>query len=710
MTALDGAYRPRLPTRKEIEEDKERQAQLRERFHQRRSKEREAVDDSRTARLVYSNSGIAYRDYTLGPSKPTSARAKLDRDVYLARRARRPLTPEPLDEVPRLSAVCLAVVVENYGEPGVFDCLDPAHHAQHVGPLLDALSDELEQDDLPFQVFLDLGARSVLPSKRRTYRGLVVSDVDELTALQEINAESVELFAQQQALSSSVDFPPPFFLSFLDLSGEVGFGDGDIHKLKNPLSHFLAVLRLDGTSVTDSGLSWIARAADEPPRYGHLQVLSLRNLPKVTDEGVVKLAKLNLRSLVYKKLNAALLDFGSTAFFRTARPWPAHPAPALELQLFDPSNFSLSRTLSLLHHLATYHTSPASARTEVLKQPLVKPIAVHLTAMSRRVVDSAKPVKAEKSAQELYTEQLALAAGSTHAAHHRAFGAVTSTVPLSRKAVEEDGHAESDRGAAFRTARSDAVAAGLFVGESGKNGGGRASLYDVGTRRVGVLPCVAGGRGGARDRYGVRTDRDPFSDSEGEADEEAAQAAKLAEAQRSWDAATGGRQSFYAGKRPQGRGPRVFNAPAGSPFMLIRPFPVRGLCEPVEVLRPRRVEIEGEEEPLMGREGVVKKKRRVDEAPSGFFSASPSGTPSFASRPQPRPSEARPRLSAATPASSAVSSPSPSTSSTVKPPPSNPFGKKRPLATPRHAPKNIVKTAPTLKPRSGLTAFGGRKK
>ncbi|BGP15778.1 hypothetical protein JCM10213v2_003767 [Rhodosporidiobolus nylandii] len=714
------AYRPRKPSRKELEEDNERERQHKRRRIETKRRDFEQAND-RSSRLNFSSlNGVAYKDYTLGPSGNVKPRTRLDKEAYAAYRARRAQEEdeEELEEVPRLAEVCLAVLSENYGEPGLFDALEPGPLSAYVEPLLAAVEEAADQDAVPFQTFLDFAARlkGDLASRRRTYRGLCVSDVDELSVLAEVNEEAVQLYAREQALSSPSSlstFVPPFFLAFLDLSGEVGFNDTDISRLKNPLSHFLAVLRLDGTSCTDAALRWIASAADDPPRYSHLQVLSLRNLPKVTDEGVVRLAKLNLRSLDLRgtsctahlrdKLNAAIPDHLSATFFRLARPRNDLPAEALELQLFDPANFSPSRVLSILHHLARLQHSSAEQRAALRKAPSVKPVAVHLTSMSRKAASSSQAVKAEKTVDDLYREQLELKAGATHATHHRAFGAVTSTMALSRKAVEVDGHAEVDRGAAFR-GRNDAIAGGQFLGEAGKAGGGRASLYDVATRKV------HNPQGGpAVDRYGLRQGRDPLSDSEEEAEQVAEEAAKLEQAQREWDEVTGAARHFYAGQRPKARPPRTLVAPQPSKLMLVRHLPYCPPYEPPEpVVPPAREEVEAEVMRIEAGATLTKKKRRSEGGGAGaaFFSPSPTPFSPRPASPADRPLHPRPSIASSLPPSSF--SPSPA-ATPVKPASSNTFSKKRPaLATPRHAQKNIVKTAAALPKRSGLAAFRRR--
>ncbi|GAA5830804.1 hypothetical protein JCM11251_001080 [Rhodosporidiobolus azoricus] len=752
MAPLEVPYRPRQASRKEIEQEKDWQQQGRERWFKRRKREAKEVED-RSSKLVYSNTcGIAFRDFTLGPSGPVKTRAKLDREAYAARRAAQAEDDGPVLEVPRLSTCCLAVIVENYGELGMFDRLDPAHHRQHAGPLLDILAREVNEDVLPFQVWLDFACRfkTDLPAKRRTYRGLCVSDIDELAALREINEEATQLFAQEAALSASasVDFIPPFFLAYLDLTGEVGFGDADIYKLKDPLSHFLAVLRLDGTSVSDEGLRWIGRAADDAPRYGQLQVLSLKNLTKVTDEGVIKLAKLNLRSLdlrmtrcsekIRRKLNDALVDLGSTSAWRVARQWDNLPAPHIELQLFDSFNFSPSRVLTILHYLASYFTAPASARPDALNSPLVKPVAVHLSSMSRVAAPSSSPtdaVNAEKTVDELYREHLALQGGSTHAAHHRAFGAVTSTMALSRKQFEEDAHAESDKGAAFRLG-NDSVAAGQYIGREGKAGGGRATLYDVGNRKV----SAPGAEALKVDRHGLRTDREPFSDSEDEDEKDREEEEKLERATEKWDAAAALARHFYLGPRPVARPPRTYSIPPVSPLMLVRPLPYRPPYEPpveevVPLFQSVRSEMMGEPAQIRAGATLMKKRRRGEEEDMILFSpgqakakaspvAPPPPPPARAKTlPSIHPSRRRPPLpaSSSSPSIDPAISPSPAratllpstprgTAPAVTPSSSNPFSKTRPaLSTPRHAQKNIVKTGPNLAKRSGLTAFRAKK-
>ncbi|GAA5968826.1 hypothetical protein JCM11641_000747 [Rhodosporidiobolus odoratus] len=738
-------YRPRPASRKEIEQSEEQQQEHRQRFLKRRERERDEVS-SRGVKLNYSSlSGVAFRDFVLGPSGSTKTRSKLDKEAYVAYKGARAGFEEETgltSSLPRLTDVCVAVLATSWGETGLYDRFRPGAVSRYGGRILEGVRQETD-GAFPFQLWLDVAARlpSDIPPRCRTYRDLCVSDVDELQAMKEVNAEAQEIYAQELARAPSpadLDFVPPFFLAYLDLTGEVGFGDQDIYKLKDPLSHFLAILKLDGTSVTDDGLAWIGRAANEPPMYGQMQFLSLRGLAGVTDEGVLKLAKLNLRGLgafslffqfgieltkyilpldlrmtkctmhIRGKLNEATLTRSETNdFWRPAIPRKNHTNPNIELQLFDSANYSPSRVLSVLHRLAILQHSPADSRPAILSSPLVKPLAVHLSSMLRRSAPSSI-VKTERTAEDLYREHLSLHAGSTHATHHRSFGAVTSTMALSRKAVEEDGHAEGDRGAAFRYG-NEGVAGGLFIGTEGKLGGGRASLYDVGTRKV----SEPGGGRGEVDRNGLRKDRDPFSDTEDEEEREREEESKTEEAMRKWDEGASAMRHFYLGPRPTPRVPRQFVAAAPSKLLLIRHLPYRPPYEPAEQLAPVADDIpERSQAPAVIAGGtLVKKKRRLEDGAgrNGFFSPSPATQSPQPARPS-RPSQPRPSASPAfssSPASSSTASrstPAPTSSS------SNPFSKKRPvLSTPRHSQKNLVRTAAALPSRAGLTAFRTKK-
>lgn len=670
------------------------------------------------------------QDFQLGRGTVSKSRTLLDHQAYAARQNKDEGTL--LDEVPRLSSCCLEVLADNYGEPGIFDALDPAFHRAHAEGLLSRLAERIGSGVLPFQVWLDFAHRFALdlPAQRRTYRDLCVSDVDELSVLKDLNAEAVWRWAQETAYPSPGRDPlvPPFYLAYLDLRNDTTFTDADIYKLRNPLSHFLAVLRLDNTSVSDVALEWIARAARDPPQYAQLQVLSLRGLLRVTDEGILKLSCLaNLRSLdlqgtnctpaVRTALNRSLLGASSPRFWRPPRPradLPASLPATLEPQLFEPSNFSPSRVLATLHLLARVESSPPGPqRKAVLRaRELVKPLGVHLTALAR--APSAPPsattgTKREQTADELYRAQVALSYGAKHAAHHAGLGSLTSTVPLSRELVDEAGRREADKGAAFRH-RNDAVAAGEWVGAGGRTGGrvegrggggGTASLYDVGTRRV--------SNSSRRDRGAAAGEaREPFSDSEGEEERDKALAEEDAADRARWEDEAQQRSRFYrAVEPPRPRGPRTWTEPLPSDLMLLRHVPYvppweNSPAAPAGAAEEAVAE-SLEAQPSAGRP-LVKKRQR----PSFSFSA-----------PEPSPAPSRTPSRAPPPPSSSSSSSSPA-------PSSNPFTKRRPsssssssstpsasrphaLCTARSASKNIVKTAPALPKRSALSAFRAKK-
>ncbi|GAA6047032.1 hypothetical protein JCM3770_004162 [Rhodotorula araucariae] len=708
MSAFDQPYRPRALTREEEERERERARQTQERVVKRAKKEQEQHEERTTSFHHSGISGIAYKDFKLGRGAPVKSRALLDAQAYAARQ--REDEGELLDAVPRLSSCCLRVLVDNYGELGVFDALDPVRHRAYAAPLLGALERRSATGALPFQVWLDFAHRFAheLPAPRRTYRGLCVSDRQELSLLKDLNAEARERWAQDAAYPSPGRDPlvPPFYLAYLDLRGDTTFTDADVYKLRNPLSHFLAVLRLDGTGITDEALVWIARAAKDPPQYAQLQVLSLRGLLAVTDEGILRLACLpSLRSLDLRgthctpslrgKLNSTLLSSPSASqqrFWRPPRPRPDLPPslpPTLEAQLFEPSDYAPSRVLATLHYLARIEAAPPGAARKAIARAraVPKPLGVHLTSISRSVAGGAPAAsRAEQSAEEHYRAQLVLAYGAKHAAHHASFGAVTSTVPLSREAVEEEGRREGDRDAAFRH-RNDAVAAGEYVGVGGRTGGRTtataASLYDVGTRRVTTAQKEAGAR-------------EPFSDSEGENEREAALDAEERDALARWTVENSQRGTFYRrAEPPKSRGPRTFAEPPPSNLLLLRHFPYAPPWEGAPFLTPsatlERAQAR-EEAPVAGGALVKKRKRPLFDAATP--SPAPTRTPCRAPPPAPSPTPSANPFSKRHP-------PSSSSSSAASRAPA--------LYTARSASKNIVKTAPALTKRSALSAFMAKK-
>jgi len=364
----------------------------------------------------------------------------------------------------------------------------------------------------------------------------------------------------------------------------------------------------------------------------------------------------------------------------------------IEYQLFGGS-LSSSRILSYLHYLAKVLHSSGTTRYATIRSPFIKPLSLHLSAMTRKAtLPPASSV--DKTAEQLYQEQLALSgfSGSARATHHAAFGTLTSTKSLARKLVADDGRAMSEKGAAFRNGVGDSVAAGEYVGAG--RVGGRASLFDVGTRKL-TIP-------------GRKMERDPLSDTEDEAEKETTLREEEAEELRIWEEKTNTGFSFYAGRRPVPQPERVILAAAESVFILLRHLPyVSPLERTTTVSRPAEEaattkEVQAERRVVQEGATLLKKKRRVENT------SSPRPLPSSSSS---SPAPPLPQTKPSFPSSSNLVS----QSSTSTPPcaqprstPSNPFAKKSaaiPKSAARTASKNIIKVTPTLAKRSSLSAF-----
>ncbi|GAA5904326.1 uncharacterized protein JCM6883_006450 [Sporobolomyces salmoneus] len=698
---FDEPYRPRRPTAAEKEKDREHQQYKRKRQQEKREREKE-TREKRTSKLTYSDhSGVGYQDFNLGPSGPVRTRVQFDRRAYLDYRSGNSSQDRPfLDSVPSLAECCLEIVAENYGEPAQLVALDSVRHRTHVKPLFDRVKGIRNDAEglLPFEFWLDFALEFGLdlPNRYKTYKGLVVSsDQEELDVLKEHNEEAARLWIQQPSIV------PSFFLATLDLSNDRTFTDSDVYKLRNPLSNFLAVLKLDNTSVTDTGIAWISRAASDSDAYKHLEVLSLRGLTRVTNDGVAKLSKLaNLRMLDLRNTacNAQVITQLSnqniSPSWSTPRARKDLTQTLIEFQLFG-GGFSPSRTLSILHHLAQVHHSPVQTLETTIRSPLLKQLSIHLSAMTRRPASSASKANHDRTSEELYNEQIALStfSGSARATHHSAFGNLTSTKSLARKLVDEDGRAMGEKGAAFRNGLGDGVALGEWVGQG--RVGGRSTLYDQGTKKV-----------TARQR-----EREPFSDTEDEEEKRTMLREEEAEELRIWEDKTSGGFSFYAGRKPIPKPDRVIVAAEQSKLTLLRYIP---FVPPYERRRTTTAVQEQEEETdLVGKairvpaqkvqEGatLLKKKKRKLDQDTPLSSSSPR--PSVSSTPE------TPRVRPLLPPSSARSASVSSTTSIRGQPsstPSNPFSKKPKTAVAgRTDRKNIVKCAPTLAKRSSLSAF-----
>ncbi|GAA5877703.1 hypothetical protein JCM3774_006649 [Rhodotorula dairenensis] len=783
---FDGAYRPRPTTAAEEAAERERQVRSKAGLIRR-------VHSKPAKRYTLSAvAGIAYKDYALGRSAPTRSRVALDAIAYAARRdcsavlsgsdaatgpgGRLASTGTGGSGVPRLTDLCCRVLADAYGQPGVFDAIDPDRHRAWIPTLLELVDERsaamsTRAGAFPFQVWLDVASRvgGEMPARWKTYRDLVVSDAAELEVLKEINADAAYQHHRfvLPGPSGPVTPPPPpaFFLAYLELSSVPTFTDGDVYKLRDPLSHLLAVLRLDGTGITDDGLLWIARAARERPQYQQLEVLGLKGLRKVTDTGVVPLATLsNLRlldvresgctSALRKRINSAILDLANstsvtrTTYFRPPRETRADLdrersseaalSPRVEVELFNPQNYSPARMISLLHRLgdtATAAVPPAFSND--------KPLGVHITALTRPAssgtaartpaFDADTGPERRRTAEELYRSQLAIRSAPTRATHHTAYGGITSTVPISREAIEESGRKEpGERGAAFRV-RDDAVMGGGNAWSDGRDHKPGTADY---ARSLGRF-----GGGGAK---WLPHARDPYSDDETEAHAERAYrnaeaAAIAAQAREEQDGS-----SFYQYRRAGGvdrrikpRGERTFVIPPKEDGMLLRLLPYLPPWEEAE----RPIPLPVESGPSLGNNGGGKvpgddrrkekkkkgdvlpaptliKKRRRDETggdPSQTpFDASSGSTLFFGSRAS-APSRTLvnpgPTSSSSSPSSSAAYPFTPDMSPSLANPTGTTSGKKGTptLYTPRSDPKNLVKTGTALPKRSTLAAFRARR-
>lgn len=257
----------------------------------------------------------------------------------------------------------------------------------------------------------------------------------------------------------------------------------------------------------------------------------------------------------------------------------------LELELFGGS-FSLSRTLTYLHSLA--HRLHSTSRTCTAP---TKPVSIHLDAITRQLATSASSSTTPKSAEDLYHEQMALTTKAKNAAYNQAYGAVTSTMSISRQSLEESGMVETEKGAAYRY-RNDAVAGGAYVGV-GKTGG--RSLFDVGQRKL-------------------DTARRPLSDTEEELELEEERRASEVEAARAYDAQPQGPLLFYRAPRPIVSEPqkRTIGGAAPSDLLLLRHLPYRSpfdtplqqdeVTEPSTPSYPTRVDT-----------AIVKRRKRTDD-------------------------------------------------------------------------------------------------
>lgn len=341
---------------------------------------------------------------------------------------------------------------------------------------------------------------------------------------------------------------------------------------------------------------------------------------------------------------------------------------SLELQLFGPS-YSPSRLLTFLRILAAQeHSHPSNELLE-------KPVTLQITALTRFVAPSTfiSATGSEKSAEELYVEQIALS--RSNAAYNSVYGGITCTTNISRGILEEDAHEERKKGSAFA---EHSVAAGVLVN---KNPESRNTLFSVGQRKF----SNTSGSSSSRDVEEVLSDWG--SDQEDLTETEIASNRRRQEQQES---------PFYRLANPLPpilpRSKRVAVAAEASDLMLLRHLPLRHPCERVPPsLITTVAETDSKPLPVLDEGSQLKRKRIVAQdlpfRPTSITSTSASN--------------------------STTSFPSSSSSSSAQP--SNPFAKKlKPLQSPPTSTStlsskvivaSLAGSSSKLPGRSSMTAF-----
>lgn len=449
-------------------------------------------------------------------------------------------------------------------------------------------------------------------------------------------------------------------------------------------------------------------------------------------------------SSLRKQINSALLSLPNapavtrTTYFRPPRESRSDIdqdrigetliSSQIEVELFDQTNFSPALMIHLLHQLgrlpAATPLPSASARSGVNK-----PVGVHITALTRTSSASVKsgsggggpkpePDPARpRTVEELYQAQLAIRSAQTHATHHTAYGGITSTVPISRVAVEESGRKEpGERGAPFRL-RDDAIMGGGGSGEEQRDNAKAGTLYAAGRRRFHPLSLPSGGAW-------VPHERDPYSDDETEAHAEgvyrAAEAEAIAAQAREEEEGSLFYQYRHKGggvdRRIQKRGERTFGIPEKEEGMLLRLMPYvppweeeAELAAPLTVGRNPVAQDGKRKKAVVPPTPTLTKKRRRDDATGDYAQPSfgtLSGSTLFgsgSSSSSPSHTLVHPAGSSSPSSAAAPFSPAPSSSRITS------RGAAKALYTPRSDPKNLVKTGTALPKRSTLAAFRGRR-
>ena len=214
------------------------------------------------------------QDQRLGQLRHAKSRFALDRQAYRAwldLRASQPATPAraPMS----LRAYAVEAAADAFGAPYLWYSL-PCELAASIAVLMPAVhrrvaavAAEGARAHVPFEFWANTAASlgGAVPGRYRTYRGLVLSDLEEFKALGAFNGNAAEDWAAEAAEEARREWHegpgfrpralemPTFFLTILDLSGDKTFTNDDIHKIK-VVAQTLAVLQLDGTLLTDEGL------------------------------------------------------------------------------------------------------------------------------------------------------------------------------------------------------------------------------------------------------------------------------------------------------------------------------------------------------------------------------------------------------------------------------------------------------------------------
>ncbi|KAM0787407.1 hypothetical protein ACM66B_003491 [Microbotryomycetes sp. NB124-2] len=619
------AYRPRKRTAQEDEDSRELQRNQRARQVERRTRDKNEAQGRKS--FVIGDGGTEYRDFKFHAAK-TNSRNGIDRERYQLQRRTRKLEPDHvISSVVSLQSSCIRILAENWASRGALDDLSRNHHAQHVKALFEAVvGDPLKarrngkRDNLPFMLWARCAATfgEELPSQYRSYRGLALSDLEELDSVKAENDYAIET---ARSLDVSVASPPTFFLTIIDLANAGGITDTDIIRFR-PVAPMLSALRLDGSPISDYGLSWITRGNFADGSYQRLEILSLRRTA-VSNAGAVAAARLPLRMLDVRntKCDASVMDLLNKVDSPFRVRWlKARKRPGLqkndhvEFDLFS-DNLTLPRILSTLHALARLREHPTATKLE-----LKKPISIIIDSL--RQTDSSDATSFDqpgdqqseppKKGLQIFKQDDSAKSMS----FHPLYGMVTSTSRVSGSGLYMTD--ESTKGSAFR-ARDDSVASGVFVGGSagGPNGPAQpGSLFSSGTKKL------------SKDSY----DFGAFSDTEDELEIEQVRKVLYIEELKRYQREQQTQPAFYHYSKPKPYAARQSKYPLPKPnqFVLLRNLPFKLPHEMAIVETTQSIDLE----PTIDDTTLCRKKNRVSIAsatPAMPLSSSPSGSSKLSS-------------------------------------------------------------------------------